>query len=84
MLLGFGVAGIDPEIMGMGPVSATRRVLAKVGLSINDIDLIEANEAFAAQYLAVGQELKFPKNKPMCMAARLLWGIPSVLAVHGY
>lgn len=59
----FASGGVDPSIMGMGPVSATRKVLANAGLTIADIDLIEANEAFAAQFLAVGQELAFDQNK---------------------
>ncbi|WP_425058319.1 Acetyl-CoA acetyltransferase [Sporomusa carbonis] len=56
-------AGVDPSVMGVGPVPATRKALAKAGLTINDIDLIEANEAFAAQFLAVGKELGFAKDK---------------------
>lgn len=55
--------GVAPSIMGMGPVPATRNVLKRAGLSLSDIDLIEANEAFAAQYLAVGQELGFDAGK---------------------
>ncbi|TBU90584.1 acetyl-CoA C-acetyltransferase [Phytopseudomonas dryadis] len=50
-------AGVDPAVMGIGPVSATRRCLDKAGWSLDQLDLIEANEAFAAQALAVGQEL---------------------------
>jgi acetyl-CoA C-acetyltransferase len=50
-------AGVDPSIMGIGPVPASRRALEKAGWTIGDLDLIEANEAFAAQALAVGQEL---------------------------
>ncbi|MDP8995224.1 MAG: acetyl-CoA C-acetyltransferase, partial [Pseudomonadota bacterium] len=50
-------AGVDPSIMGIGPVPATQRALDKAGWSIRDLDLIEANEAFAAQALAVGKEL---------------------------
>jgi acetyl-CoA C-acetyltransferase len=50
-------AGVDPSIMGIGPVPATRRALQKAGWSIGDLDLIEANEAFAAQALSVGKEL---------------------------
>ena len=50
-------AGVDPSVMGIGPVPASRRALEKAGWSIADLDLIEANEAFAAQALAVGQEL---------------------------
>jgi acetyl-CoA C-acetyltransferase len=58
-----GNAGVDPSIMGIGPVPSTQKALAKMGLSLADIDLIEANEAFAAQSLAVGKELKWnPDN----------------------
>jgi acetyl-CoA C-acetyltransferase len=53
----FASAGVDPSIMGIGPVPASRRALDKAGWSIGDLDLIEANEAFAAQALAVGKEL---------------------------
>ncbi|VBB09573.1 thiolase active site [Lucifera butyrica] len=59
----YASGGVDPNIMGMGPVPATREALVKAGLSINDMDLIEANEAFAAQFLAVGRELGFSKEK---------------------
>jgi acetyl-CoA C-acetyltransferase len=52
-------AGVDPSVMGIGPVEAVRKVFEKTGLSIGDIDLIEANEAFAAQALAVGRDLEF-------------------------
>lgn len=60
---GYGSGGVDPSIMGTGPVPATRKALAKSGLEVADLDLIEANEAFAAQFLAVGKELGFPKEK---------------------
>ena len=53
----FASAGVDPSIMGIGPVPASRRALEKAGWTIGDLDLIEANEAFAAQALAVGKEL---------------------------
>jgi acetyl-CoA C-acetyltransferase len=53
----YASAGVAPRVMGLGPVPATRKVLARSGLSLDDIDLIEANEAFAAQSLAVGREL---------------------------
>ena len=62
-ILGYGSGGVDPALMGMGPVPATRKALAKAGLSIDQLDLIEANEAFAAQFLAVGKELGWPKEK---------------------
>ncbi|WP_370873920.1 acetyl-CoA C-acetyltransferase [Oikeobacillus pervagus] len=55
-------AGVDPSIMGIGPVYAVRKALQKADLSLNDIDLIEANEAFAAQSIAVDRELKFTKD----------------------
>ena len=53
----WGQGGVDPKIMGVGPVPASRQALAKAGLTIDDIDLIEANEAFAAQSIAVAREL---------------------------
>ncbi|HEX8467510.1 MAG TPA: acetyl-CoA C-acetyltransferase [Allosphingosinicella sp.] len=56
-------AGVDPSIMGIGPVPATRRALEKAGWSVADLDLIEANEAFAAQALAVGKELGWDPDK---------------------
>ncbi|MGE5723157.1 MAG: acetyl-CoA C-acetyltransferase [Sphingomonadales bacterium] len=59
----FASAGVDPALMGIGPVPATRRALEKAGWSIADLDLIEANEAFAAQALAVGQELGWDAAK---------------------
>jgi acetyl-CoA C-acetyltransferase len=63
VIRGNGTAGVDPSIMGIGPVPATKKALNKAGLTINDIDLVEANEAFAAQSLAVGRELQIPNEK---------------------
>ncbi len=57
------LGGVDPSIMGVGPVAATKKVLAKTGLTIDDFDLYEANEAFAAQSVAVGKELHFDMDK---------------------
>lgn len=57
------LGGVDPAIMGIGPVAATNKVMAKTGLTVNDMDLIEANEAFAAQSVAVEKELKFDHSK---------------------
>ncbi len=57
------LGGVDPAIMGVGPVAAVRKVFAKTGLTIDDIDLIEANEAFATQSLAVARDLGFPNEK---------------------
>lgn len=62
-IAGFGTAGVDPAIMGIGPAPASRKALAKAGWSVADLDLIEANEAFAAQALSVGQELGFDPEK---------------------
>lgn len=60
---GGALAGVNPEIMGIGPVASTKKTLAKLNMSIADIDLFEANEAFAAQALAVRQELDIPVEK---------------------
>ena len=57
------LAGVEPEIMGIGPVAATRKVMEKTGLTVDDMDLIEANEAFAAQSVAVAKELGFDMSK---------------------
>lgn len=57
------LGGVDPSIMGVGPVASTKKVLAKTGMSIDDFDLIEANEAFAAQSIAVGRDLGFDTAK---------------------
>ncbi len=57
------LGGVDPKIMGIGPVAATKKVLDKTGMNINDFDLIEANEAFAAQSVAVGKDLGFDLSK---------------------
>ncbi len=57
------LGGVDPSIMGVGPVAATKKVLAKTGMKIEDFDLVEANEAFAAQSLAVGHDLGFDLAK---------------------
>ena len=60
---GFALAGVDPDIMGIGPVPAIRKLLAQSGLSIGDIDLFEINEAFAAQAVYCGRELGVPDDK---------------------
>ncbi|HLV77837.1 MAG TPA: beta-ketothiolase BktB [Marinobacter sp.] len=62
-LVGYAFAGVDPEIMGVGPIPAVRQVLANTGLSVADLDVIESNEAFAAQALAVSRELDLPDHK---------------------
>ncbi|MCI8740236.1 MAG: acetyl-CoA C-acetyltransferase [Oscillibacter sp.] len=62
-LIGWGQGGVDPKIMGVGPVPASRAAMKKAGVTIDDIDLVEANEAFAAQSIAVGRELGFDTAK---------------------
>ncbi|KDR26833.1 MULTISPECIES: beta-ketothiolase BktB [Caballeronia] len=62
-LVAYAHAGVDPKIMGIGPVPATQKVLERAGLSVDDLDVIEANEAFAAQACAVSQELKLDPAK---------------------
>ena len=62
-LIGYGQGGVDPKIMGVGPVPASRQAMAKAGVTIDDIDLVEANEAFAAQSIAVARELHFDMSK---------------------
>ena len=62
-LVSWGHGGVDPKIMGVGPVPASRDAMAKAGLTIKDIDLVEANEAFAAQSIAVARELDFDMDK---------------------
>lgn len=70
------VAGVDPAIMGIGPVPATKKALEKANLTIDDIDLIEANEAFAAQSLAVAKELAFDMNKVNVNGGAIALGHP--------
>jgi acetyl-CoA C-acetyltransferase len=72
----YASAGVDPAIMGIGPVSATQRCLAKAGWSIEQLDLIEANEAFAAQALAVGQELQWDASKVNVNGGAIALGHP--------
>ena len=70
------LGGVEPEIMGVGPVASTRKVLAKTGLSIDDMDLIEANEAFAAQSIAVARDLKFDMSKVNVNGGAIALGHP--------
>ncbi|WP_313201310.1 acetyl-CoA C-acyltransferase family protein [Pseudomonas sp.] len=62
-LVAYAHAGVEPELMGLGPIPATRKVLEKAGLSVADLDVIESNEAFAAQACAVARELGFDPEK---------------------
>lgn len=61
--VGGALGGVDPSIMGVGPVAATRKVMERTGLKVSDMDLIEANEAFAAQSIAVARDLDFDADK---------------------
>ncbi|MBH3328188.1 acetyl-CoA C-acetyltransferase [Pseudomonas oryzihabitans] len=72
----YASAGVDPAIMGIGPVSATRKTLEKAGWQLSDLDLIEANEAFAAQALAVGQELGWDDDKVNVNGGAIALGHP--------
>ncbi len=72
----YASAGVDPAIMGIGPVSATRRCLEKAGWSLDQLDLIEANEAFAAQSLAVGKELGWDASKVNVNGGAIALGHP--------
>ena len=75
-LIGWGQVGVDPKIMGVGPVPASRQAMAKAGVTIDDIDLIEANEAFAAQSIAVGRELGFDMAKVNVNGGAIALGHP--------
>ncbi len=70
------LGGVDPAIMGIGPVAATKKVLAKTGMKIEDFDLIEANEAFAAQSVAVARELNFDMSKVNVNGGAIALGHP--------
>jgi acetyl-CoA C-acetyltransferase len=75
-VVGWAVAGVDPNIMGIGPVPATKKVLEKTGLSLAEIDLIEINEAFAAQVIACHRELKFDMEKVNVNGGAIAHGHP--------
>ncbi|MEH6461914.1 acetyl-CoA C-acetyltransferase [Chitinimonas sp. JJ19] len=73
---GYASAGVEPSIMGMGPVPATQRALARAGWTLDQVDLIEANEAFAAQALGVARELKWDWNKVNVNGGAIALGHP--------
>ncbi|MGO2767846.1 acetyl-CoA C-acetyltransferase [Pseudomonas taetrolens] len=75
-IAGYASAGVDPAIMGIGPVAATRGCLAKAGWHLDELDLIEANEAFAAQSLAVGKALEWDTNKVNVNGGAIALGHP--------
>jgi acetyl-CoA acetyltransferase family protein len=75
-IVGWGIAGVDPKLMGRGPVPATKLALQKAGLTLDYIDLIEVNEAFAAQYLAVEKELGLDRDKVNVNGGAIALGHP--------
>ena len=75
-VLGFATTGIDPAIMGMGPVEATKKALSRARLSVSDIDLFELNEAFASQSLAVARELGLDLAKVNVRGGAIALGHP--------
>ena len=75
-IVSYAASGVDPSIMGIGPVEASRKALAKANLTVDDMDLIEANEAFASQSLAVAQELNFDPAKVNVNGGAIALGHP--------
>lgn len=75
-IVSWGVAGVPPDIMGIGPVPATRTALAAAGLTLSDIDLVEVNEAFAGQYLAVEKVLGLDRNRTNVNGGAIALGHP--------
>ncbi len=75
-IVAMGVAGVDPAYMGIGPIYATRNALKKAGWTVDDLDLIESNEAFAAQSIAVARELKFDMAKVNVSGGAIAIGHP--------
>jgi len=75
-LVGWGISGVEPKVMGRGPVPASKIALEKAGLSLENIDLIEVNEAFAAQYLAVEKELRLDREKVNVNGGAIALGHP--------
>ncbi|MCI0183366.1 acetyl-CoA C-acetyltransferase [Sulfoacidibacillus ferrooxidans] len=75
-IVAYSSAGLDPAVMGLGPIYATQKLLKRSGLSVGDMDLIEANEAFAAQALAVGQELGLDESKVNVSGGAIALGHP--------
>ncbi len=76
VIRGYATGGVEPSLMGLGPIPATRKALKKAGLTVADLDLIEANEAFAAQCLAVARELELPAEKVNVNGGAIALGHP--------
>jgi len=75
-IISYAHAGVDPAVMGLGPVPAVNKALEKAGLKLEDIDIIELNEAFAAQILAVERELKWDRSKVNVHGGAIALGHP--------
>lgn len=75
-LVSYGIAGVDPNIMGIGPVPASRQALKRAGMTINQMDLVEVNEAFGAQFLAVEKELELDRAKTNVNGGAIAIGHP--------
>jgi acetyl-CoA C-acetyltransferase/acetyl-CoA acyltransferase 2 len=75
-LVSWGIVGVDPTIMGIGPVPAVKAALARAGLALGEMDLIEVNEAFAPQYLAVEKELELPRQRTNVDGGAIALGHP--------
>ena len=80
----YAAAGVDPRVMGLGPIPSSQRALEKAGLRVSDLDLIEANEAFAAQSVAVGKELGFDRSKLNVNGGAIAWATPLEPAARVY
>ena len=75
-IIGYAQAGVDPKIMGIGPVPATKKLLEETGMRLDEVDLIELNEAFAAQVLACDRELRFDRDKLNVYGGAIALGHP--------
>jgi acetyl-CoA C-acetyltransferase len=75
-IVSFGVTALSPEIMGLGPVEASRQALSRAGMTIDDVDLVEINEAFAAQVIPSYQQLGIPIEKLNVMGGSIAVGHP--------
>jgi acetyl-CoA acyltransferase 2 len=75
-IVSWGIAGVDPRLMGIGPSPSSKMALERAGLTIDDMDLVEINEAFSAQYLAVEKELKLDRNKTNVNGGAIALGHP--------
>merc|ERR1711913_69662 len=82
-IVGYGVAGCEPTIMGIGPVPSIQAMLEKTGVSLGEVDQIEINEAFAAQALSCQKALDIPMEKFNTCGGALHWAIPSPPLVPG-